>query len=165
MRGISFMVLGLVLLMVVAGCARKVTSSSTSEVKDSTYVKETPRKFMIARPAIKVTETVQIECDSVTNKPIPTKLDSHSGGANVKVVIDGSGLLTAEGGCDSLRQVVELMDREIFHLRHEKKTETKVVPVYQIKGIDRFCRWFTGIAILVLMAFSFYKLNKLNPLP
>jgi hypothetical protein len=162
MRGIFLLGLGLVLLVWV-GCGRKITASSTTEVKDSTYIKEVPRLVSFTSPASKVMVKEFIKCDPRTNKPIPTKISGRNGQANEEIDIDSTGLLTGTAQCDSLKGVIEVKDKEIYHLRQQKETTTKVVTEFKTRSIDSFCRWFTGIGIVIAIALIFNKLKKISP--
>lgn len=163
MRGTFFLGLGLVLLLVWAGCGRKITASSTTEVKDSTYVKEVPRLVSYNVPPSKVMVKQFIKCDSTTNKPVPTKIIARNGRATEEIDIDSTGMLTGTASCDSLKALIEVKDKEIYRLRQEKKATTNVVTQFKTRSIDVFCRWFTCIAIIVAIAIIFNKLNKISP--
>lgn len=149
-------------LLVVAGCSRKAAPSITSEVRDSIIIQYVPRTVEVKLPGDTVTLTEYIECDSVTNKPKPVKFNVHSKRAKVKVEIDSEGKLTATGGCDSLKGVIQLLDKEILRLRSEKRKEVQVVTEYKTRGIDIFCRCFTGCFFLLLTLFVLFKLKKLT---
>jgi len=155
--------LGLVLLLVVAGCSRKVVSSTTSKVTDSTHVSEVSRMVDINLPGRKVDVTLLVECDSATRKPKPKEIEATDGGGFVHVNIDSNGVLTASGGCDSLKAELEVKDRIIDHFRKEETQETKTETVVQYKtySIDKFCRPFTGVSILVIVGYVIYKINKI----
>lgn len=144
----------MVLLLVVVGCSRKAAPSTTTEVTDSIHVREVPRFFEVKIPGDTVTVVEYIECDSVTNKPKPFTIKSKSKRASIVVNVDKNGLLTSTGVCDSLQQVIQAMDKEIFRLRIEKSK--KVVPAYITRDIDKACRWIAGIVLL----FGFYKVFR-----
>lgn len=163
-RGIiSYTGLGLVLLLVVVGCSRKAVPSITTEVRDSIIVKEVPRLVEVPVPGATVTVREYIECDSTTNKPKPKRIEGSNGRANVRTEIKADGSFESTGGCDSLLVLVEAMDTEIRHLHSEKSKEVQVVTEYKTRGIDTFCRWFTCIAVVLVILRGFYKLNQLNP--
>lgn len=156
--------LGLGLLLVVAGCGRKVTPSITTEVKDSTYVLEVPRLVTVDIPGRTVKVKEFIRCDSTTNKPIPIRLSaSGKTGARQEVEIDSNGLLTATGGCDSLKAVVEARDKQIYRLRQEKTKQTIVVKEFITRPIDKACRVISMIVGGVLIGYTFFKLKKIFP--
>jgi hypothetical protein len=161
MRG-TIIGLGLVLLLVVAGCSRKITSTTTSKVSDSLSVKIVPRFITVNVPGETVTVKEYIECDSLTNKPKPKEFKAATGRAKVTVSVKADGELIATGGCDSLKLQLEARDSIIYHLRREEKETVREKVVYETRPIDKFCRPFTGIALLLITGFIFYKLNKLN---
>jgi hypothetical protein len=156
----SFVLLLVALLMVVAGCSRKGVASTTSEVFDSTFMKEEPRIVEVKIPGDTVTIERFIECDPVTNKPIPFHEVMKSKRASVTVDIDASGRLNTTGVCDSLIEAITAMDKEVFHLKRELKKETIIKTEYKTRRIDTFCRWFTGIVMILALGLVFYKLNQ-----
>ncbi|MBT1702955.1 hypothetical protein [Chryseosolibacter indicus] len=168
MRGI-FNALGLVILVVVVGCSSRVVPSTTTETKtivhDSIIIKEVPRIDTVLVPGEKIVVTELIECDSVTNKPKAKSFKAKGKLASVEVEIKEDGSATATGGCDSLQAVVTAMDKEIRHYKHEQKERNKEVVktqlIYRTRGIDIFCRTFTG---LVLFFILLVLINKLKPL-
>jgi hypothetical protein len=153
----------MVLLLVAVGCGRKITPSVTTEVTDSTYVREVPRFISVNVPGDTVEVLKYIECDSVTNKPKPFELTKKGDRSSVKILVKSNGELQATGICDSLMPIVTAMDKEIYRLRHEKKHTTELVIQYKTHPYDNFCHWWTALTILALVAFGFYKLNKLFP--
>lgn len=148
----------MVLLSVVAGCGRKVVPSTTTEVSDSVRVKEVTRFISVTTPGDTVLIERLIECDSVTNKPKPFNVKKKSSQARLVLKVDNAGKLTATGICDSLHQVIEAKDREIYRLRKEK-TVTRV-PVYTTSDFDNFCRWWFAITALILIVTTFRKLKN-----
>jgi len=161
MRGIFFIVFGLGLLLMVSGCSPKVATGTTSEVTDSTTTRYVPRIDTLYLPGEKVTlPPVYIECDSITNKPIPKKISGSNGRAHVGVVIDATGKLTATGSCDELKKIVQLMDKEIYRLRHEKKI---IVPppviVYKTHWYDVPSRFISIITLIVLVVYIYFKIK------
>ena len=148
----------LVVGIVVMACSQKTAVSST-EVTDSTVTRYVTRIDTVTIPGEKVTLKEYIECDKVTNKPKPFKAKAKNGKAHVSVKIEPTGELTAQGGCDSLKQVVSLMDKEIFRLRHEKKLEVRVVKEYKTHWFDPPARVISLLAILFVAGYIFIKLN------
>lgn len=139
--------------MLVFGCSKKIATSTTLEVTDSTYVKEVPRFVEVKVPGDTITLTEYIECDSVTNKPKPAEFKASGSRAYVSAKVKANGELTVTGGCDSLKHVVELMDKEIFRLRHEKKEVVKVVTVFKAAWYDIAARW---VSVLTIIGFFIY---------
>lgn len=148
----------MVLLLVVAGCARKGVPSTTTEVSDSIHVKEVTRFDTVTIAGDTVLIERQIECDSVTNKPKPFNIEKKSRQARLMVNIDGSGKLTTAGICDSLQQVIEAKDREIYRLKSIKTTIE--VPVYRTSGFDNLCRWWFAITAIIILVTVFHKLKN-----
>lgn len=147
-------------ILLLASCSKR-TTSTTSSVRDSIIIKEVVRIDTVKLPGATVTIREQIECDSVTNKPKPATLSGQGGRAKIKVSIDSAGMLTATGGCDSLNQIIKALDREVYHLRHEQKKETVTVTEYKTRGIDKFCRWFTGISLLLIILIVVLKIYRI----
>jgi len=155
--------IGFALLLVVTGCSRKVTSTATdTQVYDSTYVKMSPRFVPLSFPGKSVITFTRIVIDS-TGKLSPLHIKEKSGGAFIDVTIKADGSIIAKGGCDSLKTVTELMDKEIFKLKHTVKNTVKTVTVTQYKthGIDIFCRWYSGITLLVALLLIYLKFKKI----
>jgi len=78
----------------------------------------------------------------------------------VKIKADGSAIAT--GGCDSLSLLVETKDSIIYHLRKEVTMTEKTEPVYLTRDIDKYCRIYTGLSILAIAGYIFFKINKLT---
>lgn len=148
----------MVLLLVVSGCSRRVTSSITKQVSDSVFVKEVPRFIPINIPGDTVILERVIECDPVTNKPKPFDVKKKSKQATLIVTVDNNGKLNATSICDSLRKVVEAKDREISRYRSEK-TQVEI-PVYKTSEFDIFCRWWFAISVLIIIVTIFLKLKN-----
>lgn len=146
-------------ILLLFSCSKKVTTTNT-ELFDSTFVKETIKfdTVFIAGDTIRLKEW--IECDSVTNNPIPFKAAGRSGRASVKVTVSRSGDLVVTSVCDSLAKVIEVMDREIFRLRSEKKTITVIQQPSRWKiWFDVTCRIMAAI-LLIVIAVRFTRLNR-----
>lgn len=140
------------------GCSRKAAPATTTVVVDSTRVEIRYRDVPVPVPGETVTIIEQIECDSLTNKPKPKEFKAKGTKAVVTGKIDEQGNLNVTGGCDSLTAIIQAMDSLIFRLKHEKKTiEEKE---YVTRNIDKFCRWFTGIALLLTTGYIILKLKR-----
>lgn len=159
-RGVILLITFWAFLIIILcnSCSNRVLTN-TNEVKDSTWVGYKPREIKTFTAAISVDLVKKIECDPITNKPKPFKKEVNKSGAKAKAEIDSTGTLNVTGGCDSLEQVITVLDKEVFRLRHETKKETEVITEYKTRGIDKFCRWFTGIAVLGLIAFAYIKIK------
>lgn len=161
-RGIHFLGYGLVVLLIVTvGCGRKIMPSVTTEVKDSIVIKEVPRYIFVDVPGdtVKVPPIV-IECDPTTNKPKPFKTAGKSGRASASATLNDKGELIIVTACDSLHKVVQVMDKELYHYRHESKSEIKPVIEYKTRKIDIICRWISGAVVAVFFVFLAFKYLK-----
>lgn len=162
MRNFIHIGLGLmVLLLLVVGCSRKDTASTSTIVLDCTYVKEVPRFVEVKIPGNTVEVTRWIECDSNTNKPKPFITKKKSGRATVTVEVKATGEMNTTSTCDSLNEKIKVLDKEIFRLRHEKKTETKIVYEHDPYWFDIASRWIAGVTVLAVVGYSLAKFNKL----
>ena len=150
----------MVLLLVTVGCGRKITSTVTAKVSDSVHVREVPRFIYVNTPGDTVKIETLIECDSATNKPKPFSIGKKSERAALMLKVNDAGVLTATGISDSLQQVIKAMDKEIFRLKTERTEKNCGECVYTLEGIDHFCRWFTGVALLIGVGCIFYFVNK-----
>lgn len=148
----------LVVGIVVMACSQKTAVSST-EVTDSTVTRYVTRIDTVIIPGEKVTLKEYIECDTVTNKPKPFQAKAKKGKAYVSVKIEPTGELTAQGGCDSLTQVIKAMDKEIYRLRHEKKFEVKVEKEYINHWYDPPARFISLLTIVVVAGYVVIKLK------
>jgi hypothetical protein len=147
-------------ILLLISCSKKTTTTN-SELFDSTFVQETVRldTVFIAGDTVRLTEL--IECDSVTNKPKPFKVSGKSGRASVKVSVKKNGQLSVIAICDSLKEVIQVMDKEIFRLRQEKKVITTTLQPSKFKvWFDTTCKILAGIFILLIL---FFVLRKFLP--
>jgi hypothetical protein len=171
MRGTCILVLFLV-LVVLAGCSRRVAPSnnSASEVKtivrDSIIEREVPRIVHVNVPGEKVVVKEYVQCDSLTNKVKPKTIKARSKSAFVDVTFQEDGSVTAEGGCDSLKAALIAKDRELFHYKQQmilnsKKSE-KTIAIYKTRKVDIFCRGFTALVLAFLLLVLYNKLKPIN---
>lgn len=156
------MMILLVLLFVLLlfSCSPKVITN-TSEVKDSVRIEYVPREVVVQLPGDSVEVIKWIECDSTTNKPKPVTIKAKSDRSRLKIRIKASGELTAVSSCDSIKQVVTLLDKEIFRLRHESSKKVEVVTQYKTRRLDIICRWYAGISLLSLILFVVLKFYRI----
>jgi hypothetical protein len=143
-----------VLLLLVCGCSRKVAPTTSTEVKDSVYVKETIRFDTLRIPGetIRVIEEHFIECDSVTLKAKPKSKKYKGSRSSLTLTIDKNGTLKAESHCDSLERILALKDTEITRLKSEKKVITlPPVVTHEPRWYDIALRWIAFIALLFIL--------------
>ncbi len=151
---------GLVFMLMVAGCSRKVTTSTSTSVTDSTYAWETTRDVIVEIPGDSVVVYQTIECDKLTNKPEPFNASAKSKRIRTDVSLDKAGHLSVKCAEDSLKEIIKAYDKRIFRYRYEQKEETKTVTEYKTRRIDIFCRWFAIIIIVLLLIRTYLKFIK-----
>lgn len=157
-RETKAIILAALLLFLGVSCRRPPVTILT-EVRDSVTVKEVVRLDTVTLPGDTVRLTgVVIECDSATNRAKPLNLARRGAAARLRVTISPAGTLTASGGCDSLKRVVGIRDKEITRLTARLNTVIKP-PEYRTRGIDYFCRCFTAVVIAVLLVVTGLKLK------
>jgi hypothetical protein len=140
---ITFIFFLLLILIWLSSCSRRVISQTVEHtIIDSVYVTLTPRDTTIYIPRDTVNITTYIECDSLTNKPKALSQHARSGRLSSSVSITLDGRLSVRAQCDSLEQVISLMDKEIFRLRQEKK----VITIEKEKKPSRLRVWANNIA-------------------
>jgi len=155
MRRVVFFI-GLLSLLVVAGCGRKAAPSRTSatETKSKDSVRVEYRDREVPVPGEKVVVTQVIECDSVTNKPKPATIEGRSGRAFTRTEVDANGNVTSTGGCDSTNLLLKNAEKEINRWKEkyeiERTTETKIE--YKTRDIDIFCRYFSLLSAVLIVA-------------
>lgn len=138
-------------ILVVVGCGRKAVPTTTTEIRDSIIVKEVPRVVEVPVPGETVTVTEYIECDSVTNKPKPKKINARSGKAVMNIDVKADGSITGSGGCDSLKALIQTADKLIERYRSAQKTEVKIEYVHQPYWYDIAARWIACIALVLFV--------------
>jgi hypothetical protein len=148
----------MVLLLVAVGCSRKAAPSVTAEVMDSTFMAETARTVEVRVPGDTVEILKYIECDSNTNKPKPFIVEKKKGRATSRIEVKATGQLVDKCTCDSLRELTKVMDRTIYHLRRESRSET--TPIYQTRKSVKVLAWIGVLSCIGFIFLIFRKLNK-----
>lgn len=145
-------------VIVFTSCTKRVISTNSS-VTDSTIIKEVVRfdTLRIKGDTVRITE--RIECDSITNKPKPFRIRERSGRATALVEVNQAGELTVEAACDSLEKVIQLLDREIFRLRQEKKVVTIIETPSKFKQWIDYTSRILAVLFLLYIGFNVIK-NK-----
>ena len=153
----------MVLLWFLTGCSRKglPTSTDKSSVTDSSFTKYTPREIERFTPEVTVSIIKKIECDPATNKPRPTKVSTQNKQLKASAQITADGDLIVDAQCDSLRDVITVLDKEVFRLRNDRRIihETKVA--YKTRRIDIVCRWFAGISLAIVVIVVYRRVRKI----
>lgn len=148
-------------IFILSGCNRRLTPTSVSETTDSTVTTITPKQILVRVPGEIVYQfSGPLPCDPIKLIPKPVTIQARKKSAFIKAVITPAGSIELSGGCDSLEQVVSVLDKEVFRLRNQNKTT--IIKEYKTRGIDKFCRWFTGISLLLfVIAIVLYIKKKL----
>lgn len=157
---VMMILLVLLLVLLLSSCSPKVITT-TSEVKDSVRVEYVPREVLVQLPGDTVQVVQWIECDSTTNKPKPFTVKAKSSRSKLNLKVNSSGELTATASCDSLQQIVNVLDKEVFRLRHESSKNVEVVTQYKTRRIDIICRWYAGLSVLMLILFVVLKFYRI----
>lgn len=151
-----YKIIALLLVVGLLSCSKKiVTTTSSSEILDSTFMTETTQYDTIFVAGDTVILKEWVECDSVTNKPKPFKAKAKSGRASITLEVTDRGTLKVEGVCDSLQRLVETKDREIFRLRKETSNKSTTITKQPSKlkvWFDISCQLLAGLFVLLLLA-------------
>lgn len=151
-------------LLFVCACSKRIHPDSQSIswiTNDSVHVEELVRIDTVYIKGDTVRLTEQIDCDKVTNKPVPSTVHAKTGRGSIDIVVDKTGKLTAIAICDSLAELISVKDKEIFRLRNESRKTVTVPPVqHKTRTIDVICRYISGGFLLLLIGFIGGKLLK-----
>ncbi len=139
------------LIVACGGCKQPPMASIKETTTDSTHVsvREREEPFIIAGETVEVIR--YIECDSVTNKPVPVTVEAKGKNAFTKTTIDKDGKLTTVGGCDSLRGVINAKDSIISRYRQYKYEKVEPVIIYKTRIIDWWARVIAAAAIVYIL--------------
>jgi hypothetical protein len=143
-----------IVMLLLSSCSRKTVTTSTN-VTDTTTIREIIRYDTIRTPGDTIRISELIECDSITNKPKPITIRERVGRATASVTINNQGQLQVQASCDSLENIIRIMDKEIFRLRHETKT------VYYEKKPSKFKQWIDNVTYTLLGLIILYFLLRL----
>ncbi|HMG90761.1 MAG TPA: hypothetical protein VK589_11900 [Chryseolinea sp.] len=158
MRIVISILMIILLLILFFSCSKRVITNS-SDVKDSVHIEYVTREVPVYIPGDTVTTIEWIECDSTTNKPKPLTVKKKSGRATLNLKVKSTGQVIASSSCDSLHKVITTLDKEVFRLKHERKNTFEVKTEFKTRRIDVICRWFTGIALIGMIAYAYVKLK------
>lgn len=155
---LTFIIFFIMLIIWLSSCSRRVITQTVEHtIVDSVYVTLTPRDTTIYIPGDTVNITTYIECDSVTNKPKALSHHARAGRLSSSVSISPDGRLSVRAQCDSLEQIISVLDKEIFRLRHEKKTTviTKEKKPSRFRTFLNNMAWGLAILFLIYLALKF----------
>ena len=144
-----------VLMLMVIGCNRKISSTTSTFVKDSTHIEYVDRPVEVKLPGDTVRLTTFLDCDKQTNKPKPSEGKKKSGRTTLDFNLDAKGKLEINCNEDSLKAIINAQDKQIFRYRHEQDRKTEVIEVYKTRKIDVICRWIV-ILLICFIAFKVY---------
>jgi len=149
-------------LIIFGSCSNKQipTSSEKSTTTDSTVTTYKPREIKTFTAEVSVNVVKKIECDPATNKPKPTKISVRNKKLSANATIDDKGELTVDAKCDSLEQVITVMDKEVFRLKQHIREKKTVVPQFKTRRLDVVCRWISGIALAILLIIVYRTIRK-----
>lgn len=141
------------LMFALGGCKRPPVRNEYRS--DSTHVQELVRIDTVQLQGDSILVEVPIECDSLTNQPKPVKYRFNSSLSSLTVT--GSGILSI----NSIRRPQRLLfpGKDRIEYRDKGVEKEVVVTEYITRRIDIFCRWFTGIALLLTLLYIIYKLK------
>ncbi len=167
---VAYFLFILALMLLMPSCNRKqIASSSNTQliIKDSISIVEKIKldTFIIAGDTI--LKTIQIECDSITNKPKPFEHKSKGKRTDNTLTLDSTGVLTSTCIADSLLHIVAQKEREIAVWKALAYTKDTYEIEY-IKYIPKFYKicFLVAISIIGLTTLKFIlKWRKIiNPL-
>lgn len=148
------------LILAIAGCARRPIT--TSDVLDSVRVETRFVRDTVLIPGDTVTlAPFFVQCDSVTNKPVPIEKVGRSGRAAVRIMVDRTGQVRITSTCDSLLKVIEVKQTTINHLRKELTTKIKIE--YRTYWYDRYSRPISLIVVTLIAVWLGLKLRRVLP--
>jgi hypothetical protein len=118
-------------LLILSSCSPKVHTLTQREIRDSIHIIEVPREILV--PGGVVRETVNYDslrrllALGVTPEVINRTLVRYdtSGNVQLRMLIDNLGNLTAI--CEAQDQLIQALDREIYHLRTEREAITQTI--------------------------------------
>ncbi len=149
-----------VLMLMVAGCSRKTSTTTSTFVKDSVHVEYVDRDVEVKLPGDTVYLPGHIECDPVTDKPKPSSGKKKSGRLTLDYHLDAKGKINITCAEDSLKTIIKAQDKLIFQLRHSETKKTEVIEVYKTRRIDIICRWIAAILLVVVLIKIYLKFIK-----
>lgn len=162
MKNITISIFLILLLFSAGCCASKKAGTLTDTVKtDSTVTKVTPRSVPVEIPGQRIEYSLEIKCDSTTNKPVIEKhVEYRDRFWSTAEILDGGTLrITAE--YDSVKQLVEVMDTEITRYQKEVTRLTDIIEKPKpTPWYDYFCRTLTGLSILFVLILFVIKSIK-----
>lgn len=160
-RYIKILILSAIVLLGLnlSSCSKKLSTTTTTVIKDSTVVKYTYKDSIILIPKdIVHVDSIKVFVTDSGKVNMP-KVRIKSKNAFVQAEIKNN-ILTLEGGCDSLELKIKQLTIENTRLQ---STDSKTVEVVQVKYIPKFYKfclwWFIG-TVLCLAIYLYLKFSK-----
>ena len=147
-------------VLVLASCKCNQVTQRDTTTRDSISYVERFHTDTVSIPGDTITLTAWIECDSITNKPKPVTGRSGSSRGSATVTVDSSGKLMANVILNQYKAQVQRLSKELFRARQEREVVVEVRTKYKTRTIDIYCRWFTGISLLVGILWVLWQIYK-----
>jgi hypothetical protein len=149
---VAYFLLVLALMLLMPSCSRKqITASSNTQliIKDSISIVEKIKLDTFIISADTITQTITIECDSITKKPKPFELKTKGNRIANILTLNTTGVLSNTCIADSLLHIIEQKEREIAvwkALAYTKDT----YEIEHIKYIPKFYKICFAIALIII---------------
>lgn len=141
----------IILAFLLIGCSPKLVPQVQTITKDSIVYQTKDRPVYIAGERVTVHDTIKCPKGEI---PLDFAIEKKQGRAEVKEQLK-KGVFTVDCKCDSIVANVKDSIIKSYHSKETVKTITKIE--YKVHWIDKFCRWFTLIVILLLSAYVYFK--------
>jgi len=142
----------IIILILLSGCAAKVTTSSTTIEKDSLGVKTIHHHDTVRVKG----ETVFV--DRVIHDTVSFTIIKKEGRAT-ETITNKHGVLTGKCKCDSIQKALNIAIQDTTKYKTRMTTIIKTVTKNHTSGFDWFCR---GIFFLLVILIAGLTLNKLG---
>ena len=152
----------LIMIVLLAGCSKKITPSVHSSQKDSVHVTErwTFRDTVVSTPVDSASIMAMVKCPTDGTSVKLQKVTARGNHAKVRVeIVDG--MLKADCECDSVKfklKVAEI-ERDYFATKSNERSEVKVVPEKFIPMWVKILAWIGAGAIIVTVIYLFFKIK------
>lgn len=150
-------------LMVSTSCNRKVTEAVVSSaVKlDSVSYVEKVRVDTFWTPAETITETIQLECDSLGQ--VKQVADAFRKGRASVVIRVVDNVVSVEANCDSIEQLLLSKDKLIQSLKQESNIESSIKETVTHIGIPwpyKMAAWIAAFYLIITLLWILWKVFR-----
>jgi hypothetical protein len=140
-------------------CSKKLSTTTSIIVKDSTVVKYSYRDSIILIPKdIVHVDSIKVFVTPEGQVNMP-KVKIKSKNAFVQAEIKNN-ILTLEGGCDSLELKIKQLTIENTRLQSTDSHIKETVQVKYIPKFYKFCLWWFIGSIVAIAAYLYVKFSK-----